>query len=169
MFLLSYTCANLTVYNVILKETPISIQPCNACSHFTHFRVTLETSCRQSEEKQERERERRETESPITFSISGRTGLSSGSRRTLAGTRTDYQPHNVRGQVAFFSSQSSFLPPHLLFSYAKDLTWIPCTSGFRVEKVLHVDQIAKVLIALVHAIEIITKYPNVMWLRIHPE
>lgn len=37
----------------------------------------------------------------------------------------------------FFLSACSFSPPHLLFSYATNLTWIPLyTPGFRVENVL---------------------------------
>jgi len=64
--------------------------------------------------------ERRETESPITFSISGRVELSSGSRRTLGLALVLIINAQGSGQVAIFSSLFPYLSstPHLLFSYA---------------------------------------------------
>lgn len=89
-------------------------------SHFTHFRVTLENSHRQSERKEKGGKQR----APITFSISGRAELSSGSRRMLRPTLVLIINSWGFGSGCHFFFSPFFAissTPHLLFSYATNL------------------------------------------------
>ena len=137
-------------------------------SHFTHFQrhAGKFTPAKQGVV------ERRETKSPITFSISGRyhqAFFGSSLHATPAGTRADYQRMRVRLPF-FFSSFLSLSPPRLIcYSLTRHISrWALCAEPLRRERIIHcgellytgVDWNAKVPVAFVHPIQVITKYSD---------
>jgi len=115
--------------------------------------------------------ERRETESPITFSISGRAELSSSSRRTLGSALVLIINAQGSGQVAiFFPPAFPISPPRLIcYSLTRQTRWTLCIKPLRREGItrcggLYTTRRVSVElqnpVTLVHAIQAIMKYSD---------
>lgn len=149
-------------------------------SHFTHF----QRHAGKFTPPKQGVVERRETESSITFSISGRTKLSSGPRCML------FRPALVLiinawgfgSGCHFFYSFLSLSPVRLIcYSLTRHISrWTIYAKPLRRERITHcgelytppprrVDWNAKVPVAFVHPIQVITKYSDDVVIRIHPK
>jgi len=116
--------------------------------------------------------ERRETESPITFSISGRAdraffGFSSHAE---VGTRADYQRTGFGSGCHFFSPAFPISPPRLIcYSLTRQTRWTLCIKPLRREGITRCGGLyttRRVSVELqnpvtpVHAIQAIMKYSD---------
>lgn len=136
-------------------------------SYFTHFRVTLENSHRQSKVGEKGEKQRARLHFPLAVAPSFLRVLVVGT-----GTRADYQRMGFGVRLPFFFL--SPLCPYLLYAsfaillrdkprwtlYTKPLRRRCVTRRGGLYTAARVDRIAKVPVPLVHAIQIITKYSD---------